>query len=221
MDVVRNLPKASRKYEFFCAFVNVLELLKIRGYNVDKYSDYVAEDTSLKERYENYIGDEDRPFTPYQETFESDKGDIILCILDAVEDSSYLKNQFLDRWGDPKRKDAVHILAVFSEPRDEPTIDPGNSTLEILCYQQLLVNPSRHSRAPVSVRKLTRRRKKELLESNPLKNRRLTTIYATDPMALFLNARVGDVLKYEDAKVYTEQGLTTVEYKMISESPLI
>jgi len=224
MYLVRALPKPSKNYDFFCAFIGVVETLETRGYNIpEEYLWYISRDASMKEKYETYIDVHSKTIkVPYEQEYvlNSDSeseypSPLTVCILNVVENATYVDSLFIKAYKGKPRKDELHVLAVHDVPKDYSKVDVGNGSLEIMCYQQLIINPIYHSRAPLSVTKLTKEEKNKLLNREVMNDKELVRILPADSMCLFMGARYGDVLKYVDAKVYTEQGLSTVEYKMV------
>jgi DNA-directed RNA polymerase subunit H (RpoH/RPB5) len=245
MNLVRSLPKASPEYDFFCAFIGVMEILKARGYLINKaYNEYIDRNKSLKDRFEKYLEnlekDEEKekskkaskktikkttPYVPYDEDFELDDSVSIkhntypsklkVCILNSLSHARHVFNIYAELFKLKDRGDNPNILVVYNVPKDENKTDPGNASIEVMCYQQVLLNPIYHSRAPIGVTKLSRSEKKQLLDRRVMEGKKLVTISRIDPISLFMDAKKGDVIKYIDAKVYTEQGLSTVEYKMV------
>ena len=229
MDWIRNLPKASANYDFFCAFIGLMEILEKRGYIIPAtYVKYTNKAQTIKNRFETYsvnlAADKKRHLSvPFVENFSlkpeyvqisTYPPTLLVCILDAVTNDTHIKDLYNKRCEDKKGKGKFDVLAVYNTPKDEKKYI-GNGTLEIMCYQQLLINPMHHSRAPLSITVLSQEDKDILLNSEALEGKKLVIITKTDPVCLFLDAQVGDVLKYVDAKVYTKQGLSTVEYKMV------
>lgn len=248
MQLVRNLPKASEEYDFFCAFVSLLEILNVRGYNVARYKDYINLDRSIKDRFEwfqddakiaekaakdaakKYSAKSSQVVTvtelsiPYKEVYKltssarqtSNKYPHILTvyILDHKRDALKIGADYVNLCKDKNWDGCINILAVFNKPKDLK-VDIGMNVIEIMCFQQLFMNPLLHERAPLDIVKLDNDDKEVLMNRDVMVGKRLVTIMKNDPVCMRLNASPGDVIRYIDAKLYTGQLLSTVEYKMV------
>jgi DNA-directed RNA polymerase subunit H (RpoH/RPB5) len=220
MDFVRSLPKRSEEYDFFCAFTSLLEILKARGYIIPKsYKPFLNfEELPDRDRYELF--GETELGLGFNKQFKMMAGSdnpnnhpvkldvFILGRKDKLD--NVLKKHFTKA-----KRDKLDMLVMYDWPIDV-TDDIGKGSLEILCFQQVVINPLRHALSPLSAVKISSAAKKHLLRTEALKGKNLLSIKPTDPMCLFLDAIPGDVIRYTDAKVYTSQALTTVEYRMVA-----
>ena len=246
MQLVRGLPRASAEYDFFCAFSGLLEVLVVRGYDVSQYADYINYNETLKTRFEWFLEDNVKlaaqVSAPQGRRVKTVSSDVMTIPYETVfsmrqeagrnkRHPRVLHVYILDHKAHSKRMDDVYnglctikdwdgrtdMLVLFNKPKDLK-LDVGMCTLEVMAFQQLIVNPALHHRAPIGIKKLGAREKRVLMDRDIMAGRKLVIITKGDPMCLYLDAVPGDIIQYIDARVYTGQALTTVEYRTVSNS---
>lgn len=216
--MVRGLPKSDPARSLYCVFSNLLLMLEARGYDISEYNDYVDPDMSDRERFELFKSDGvDVPFETVFNLRPRVKGrpDNLNLYIHSVLSHGMKVRKIIETYHRSKtRREPLNILVVYDTPKDldvEDVITLGS--LEVMCYQQLLVDPILHVRAPIGMQKLSPGERNKLIAQ--LDGKELVRLRRTDPIALALNASPGDVIKYKDARLYTGQSITTVEYKMV------
>lgn len=219
MELVRRLPKRDNKRVFYIAFCNLLKILQRRGYSVREYSAYLTGGTD-RDRYKAFVDSAiELPFhkdfilTKRATPSKSLPSKLSVYIQSAGVTQDVALDVINEHFHLEERK-ALNMLLVYDFPIDISK-NVSNGSLEVMCFQQLLTNPTTHSKAPLRVEKISEDEKQELLGSAAMKDFNLVVIRSSDQMVMFHGARPGDVLRYTDAKVYTGQAITTVEYKMV------
>lgn len=193
-----------------------MRILDARGYSVP--NEYTNDSgTTDREMFEEFKRQSIR--IPYESVFVLKKGvtsrhpaKLDVRIYDSVKDGLKVQKAIKNHFEKKVRNEPLNILVVFNVPKDlNDNVSVGS--LEVMCYQQLLVNPLNHIRCPLHITKLNDQEKTELMLG--LQGKKLVRLRTVDPIALFLDATSGDVIRYEDARLYTGQSLSTVEYKMV------
>lgn len=229
MALARALPEPSARYDAFRAKLSLLTILQSRGYDLEADADMLNPDISLQQGYKNfqdYLNDleteeEGVVNLPPDTKYKHPRGLITplnVIFLPATSVTSRL-TAILGSVRSSARRSAriLHLLFVVDEPRSVTSRDAGllgNNTLEILSYQNLLVNPLTHFRSPTYIQKLGRTERATLLSSPGIQGRRLPAIQAADPVTLFLDLKPGDVCRVTDTRVYTGQNMDTINYRI-------
>lgn len=221
MRAVRNLPKRSDAYTLYRVFKNILTILQKRGYDTFEYQHYLDDETTDRSKYDRFLADDIH--IPYEKSFVlTDPGQswkqrpytLNVRIHHYDKQAVKLNSEIIEYFKNPDRDSNGGYLVVYDLPKDLRN-NVGDNYLEVLCFQQLLIDPLKHKACPLSITRLSDEEKEELLGSEALNGKKLAKLRPGDPLTLFVDAVPGDVLRYKEARTYTEQSLSTYEYRMV------
>lgn len=231
MNLIESLRKPDPLYGVFCAYLSLIDILDVRGYDVFRDSKEsgdirikkkVINVNRRKEAWEILSRVIKKP-SHFNATFDRKKeypklpSPLQIIFVKSDEVNSDLGQRIRELSTTSKKKTPVkaepfHILYIAEKPVTLMYRSP-NGTAEFLCYQQLLINPLKHWSSPLSIKKLSEAEEKELFSNEATKGMTLPVFSAKDPTLLYIDLKSGDAVRVFDVDNFVGTNSESINYR--------